>query len=243
MRLTGLRLEQVSRRFGHHVALRNVSLQLHAGQITLLLGPNGAGKTTLLKAASTLLPPTRGRVVAQVEVNGQALELDLGALAQERRDFVGLVSHASLLYEDLTGLENVALFARLYDVPSPDQRARALLEELGLWEAAGRRVAGYSRGMRQRLSIARALLQEPALVLLDEPFTGLDQDGIRIVLGVLRGLRARGALVLLITHLLTLPEDLVDRAVLIRGGQVAADGAPGEGGAAAWYERAMAEAR
>lgn len=244
MRLTGLRLEQVSRRFGRYMALRNVSVGFEAGQVVLLLGPNGAGKTTLLRLASTLLPATRGRLVASIEQQGQAHEVDLMELAKVRRDFVGLVSHSSLLYEELTGRENLELFARLYGLGDKEaqERSAQLLARLDLDFAAERRAAGYSRGMRQRLSIARAMLQSPSLILLDEPFTGLDQDGRRIVFDVLRDLRQQGALVMMVTHFLTLPPDLVDRAVLLKGGQVVRDGAVGQEGVSAWYERGLVEA-
>jgi heme exporter protein A len=241
-RVTRLRLHGIARRFSRQLVLRGVDLDLEGGEIVLLLGSNGAGKTTLLRILSTLLAPTRGTVTASVESAGVLRNVDLFALASWRRDFIGLVSHASLVYDDLTGLENLTTFSGLYGIPAAQGRKRAdqLLRDMGLGDAAGKRVSAYSRGMRQRLSIARALLQNPSLVLLDEPFTGLDQGGIRIVCDMLRRLREEGKLVILITHHLGLPPDVIDRAVVLRRGIVARDGNPGEQPLAAWYEEALA---
>lgn len=241
-RVRRVRLHGIARRFGRQLVLRGVDLELNAGEIVLLLGSNGAGKTTLLRVLSTLLAPTRGRALASVEAAGAVREVDLMALATWRRDFIGLVSHASLLYDDLTGLENLTFFSGLYGVPAAAGRKRAvaLLDDLGLADAADKRVVAYSRGMRQRLSIARALLQDPSMVLLDEPFTGLDQAGCRIVCGMLTRLRAEGKMVVLITHHLALPPDVVDRAVVLRRGVVSRDGHPGDKSLSVWYEEAMA---
>ncbi len=244
MRLLGIRLHDVSRRFGRHLALRGVSVGFDAGQIALLLGPSGAGKSTLRRVASTLLRPTRGLVTASVEHEGARHEVDLFELAEHDRAFLGLVSHASLIYHDLTGRENLDLFGRLYGLSAEVTRTRAeaLIRELDLLDAADRLVAGYSRGMRQRLSIARALIQGPSVLLLDEPFTGLDQSGNRILYGVLRRLRAEGCLTLLITHNLDLPHDLIDRALLLNHGRVAHDGRPDPDlSLALWYEQRLKE--
>ncbi len=241
-RVKRVRLRGIARRFSRQLVLRGIDLDLKQGEIVLLLGSNGAGKTTLLRILSTLLAPTRGSAVALVESDGADHEVDLFALATWRRDFIGLVSHASLVYDDLTGLENLTLFAGLYGLPPDVARSRAetLLGDLGLGDAGDKRVAAYSRGMRQRLSIARALLQNPSLILLDEPFTGLDQAGFRIVCQMLRRLREEGKLVVLITHHLTLPDDVIDRAVVLRRGVVARDGNPGSMSLASWYEEALA---
>ena len=247
-RPTAIRLDGVSRRFGRHVALRRASVELRAGEVTALLGPNGAGKTTLMRLLATLIRPTRGRIRVTLEdrARGKRAEIDLATLTERNREFVGLVSHASLIYEDLTGLENLLLFGELYGL-SPETamaRSRALLEQLRLVDGAeGRLVGGYSRGMRQRLSIARALIQEPAVVLLDEPFTGLDRDGCGVLYELLRQLRDAGRLVVLITHDLGLPPGIVDRAVLLARGTVVRDERLGaEASLASWYEAALSEA-
>ena len=243
MKLHGIRLHDVSRRYGRHLALRGVSVGFNAGEIALLLGPNGAGKTTLMRVVSTLLRPTSGLISATIEASGRRAEVDLYALSETGRAFIGLVSHASLIYHDLTGWENLDLFAQLYDMDAEAARARgeALLGELELTQAAHRRVSEYSRGMKQRLSIARALIHDPSVLLLDEPFTGLDQSGRRILHEVLRRVRDEGRLVLLITHHLDLPGDVVDRALLLSQGRVARDERPEGESLSAWYERGLRE--
>jgi ABC-type multidrug transport system ATPase subunit len=218
-----------------------VDLTLRAGEIVLLLGPNGAGKTTLLRTLSTLLPWTRGEIIAEVEYDGAVHRLSLGDLASWGRDFVGLVSHASLVYDNLTGAENLALFGALYGLSEEEAKARAgrLLEQLELTDAADRQVVLYSRGMRQRLSVARAVLQDPSLVLLDEPFTGLDPSGVRIVCEMLERLRSEGKVIVLITHHLALPPEVVDRAVMLRRGVVVRDERPAGTPLGRWYEEAL----
>ncbi|MEO1272859.1 MAG: ATP-binding cassette domain-containing protein, partial [Myxococcota bacterium] len=244
VRPTAVRLEGVSRRFGRHIALRRASVELEAGEITALLGPNGAGKTTLMSLLATLIQPTRGQIRVTLEDRQRAktAEVDLNTLAERSRAFVGLVSHASLIYDDLTGRENLELFAQLYGL-SPEaakHRSQSLLEQLGLLGAEERLVSGYSRGMRQRLSIARALIQDPTMVLLDEPFTGLDRAGCRLLYGLLRELREAGCLVVIITHDLDLPSGLIDRVVLLARGTVVRDERlDPEQRLAAWYESAL----
>lgn len=243
LRLLSLRLRRVGRRYGRHRALRGVSLELRAGEVALLLGHNGAGKTTLMRLLSGLLRPSEGQLVARLEVGGEAREVDFYDLFEQRPDLIGLVSHASLLYEDLTGEENLVLFSRLYGLSEQEAKARAqaLLGLMGMEKAAQRPVAGYSRGMKQRLSLARALVQRPSLVLFDEPFTGLDQAGQRVVCEVLEKLRAAGCVVVMITHDLGLPPSLLDRAILLEDGEVRQEGRPGAEGLAVWYERALLE--
>lgn len=237
-----LRASGLAKRFSRQLVLRGIDLELVGGEVVLLLGPNGAGKTTLLRLLSTLLAPTRGSVTASVASEGKTHEVDFLALATWRRDFIGLVSHDSLVYDDLTGLENLKLFAGLYGLSSTAgaERATGLLADLGLAAAADKRVSAYSRGMRQRLSIGRALLQDPTLILLDEPFTGLDQSGVRIVCDMLRRLREQQKIIVLITHHLGIPTDVVDRAVVLKRGVIARDGKPGAEGLAAWYEEVLA---
>ncbi len=243
MKLTDIRLHDVSRRFGRHHALRNVSVTFKAGQIVLLLGPNGAGKTTLLRILSTLLRPSRGVVTATLTQGEREVSADWFQLATGHRGLLGLVSHASLIYHDLTARENLMLFGELYGLSAEvaEARSRQLLDELELSYAADRRVAEYSRGMRQRLSIARALLQSPSVVLLDEPFTGLDQSGNRILHGVLRRLREEGKVVLMITHHLEQPPDIIDRAILLYQGRLARDADPDGEPLGVWYERGLQE--
>lgn len=240
MTVRAIRLEGVSRRFGAHMAVRNVSLELRAGELTLLLGPNGAGKTTLMSLLSTVLLPTRGRMLVDLTEGDRALTVSYGELALRAPELIGLVSHASLLYQDLTGRENLHLFAQLYGMSLSEARERSswLLHQVDLEDAADRRVSTYSRGMCQRLSIARAILQDPPIVLLDEPYTGLDRASAGTLNQLLESLKARGRLMVLITHRLDMPSGMVERAILLKQGGVVADEAPGEH-IGAWYERRL----
>jgi len=154
------------RSYGAVRALRGVDLTLTAGEVLLILGPNGAGKSTLLRTLAGLLRPQAGTVA----VMGRTLAGDDPAA----RSPIGLLSHQSLLYDELSLLENLVLVARLYGVPEPSRRAHEVLAAQGLGDRAGDRPRQLSRGMLQRAAIARALLHQPALLLLDGPFTGLD---------------------------------------------------------------------
>lgn len=201
--------KSVTKIYGAQRALHKVSLTVEAGRVTALLGPNGAGKTTLLWLFSTLSAPSSGT-------------MHFGDLpperAKEARGRIGLLSHASLTYGDLSGLENVIFFGRLYGAPNPEDEAKALLVEFGLEEAMHRAAKTYSRGMTQRLGLARALIGRPALVLLDEPFTGLDRASTRTVIERIGILRDQGAMVLMISHDMETTAELADEvAILVRG--------------------------
>jgi heme exporter protein A len=200
---------EVTKIYGRQRALSKVSLELEEGRVTALLGPNGAGKTTLLWLFSTLSRPTAGT-------------MHFGDLpperAKEARGKIGLLSHASLTYGDLSALENVVFFGKIYGVQHAEERARALLIEFGLEEAMHRQAKTFSRGMLQRLGLARALIGEPKLVLLDEPFTGLDRASTRTVIDRIHALRNQGAMVLMISHDMETTAELADEiAVLVRG--------------------------
>ncbi|MBU1879383.1 MAG: heme ABC exporter ATP-binding protein CcmA [Chloroflexi bacterium] len=207
--------EAITKRYGYKVALRQVSLDVPAGQFVALFGPNGAGKTTLIKIFATLLRPSEG----QVTIAG----LDTRKDAQQVRAQMGLVSHASLLYETLTAAENLIFNARLYGMADPAARAAELLDQVGLTPVADDPVRTFSRGMKQRLSIARALVPRPALLLLDEPFTGLDQSATATLRDLLAGLRAQGRTVFMITHDLEAGLDVADRALILHRGRLVHD--------------------
>lgn len=200
----------VTKVFGRHRALHRVNLTLQSGTITALLGPNGAGKTTLLELFSTLSRPTSGHM------RFGDFPSEQGTLARGR---IGLLSHQPLTYGDLTALENVVLFARLYGVKEPVQEAERLLGEFGLADAAHRLAKAFSRGMRQRLGLARALVGSPSLVLLDEPFTGLDRASTDTVLTQVAELRTQGAMVLMVSHDVETTAELADRAMVLRRGR------------------------
>jgi len=171
--------EDLEKRYGRKRALKGVSFDLPRGGFLLVTGPNGSGKTTLLRLVAGLAAPTRG-----------ALTVD-----GERGD-LGYVGHEPLLYRELTALENLELFGRLYRVPERRERSGMLLERFGLWEVRSDRVSTYSRGMTQRLALCRALLHDPALLVLDEPFTALDDDGAALLDGELAALTGDRTIVL-----------------------------------------------
>jgi heme exporter protein A len=208
---TELTLEQVSRHFGRRRALHRVSLQAKAGEAVALLGPNGSGKSTLLSIAATLLSPSSGvvRYGAHGEPDGAAL-----------RARIGLLAHDLFIYPELSAAENLRFFAQVYGLPDVERRVGQALERADLVARGDDVVSAFSRGMRQRLALERALLHEPRLVLLVEPFTGLDDASTRALLGRLVSLKEAGAIVLIATHDLETVDGLVDRAAVLRDGRL-----------------------
>jgi heme exporter protein A len=207
-------VSKLSKRYGFHRALASVSLQLASGELCALLGPNGAGKSTLLGILSTLIRPSGGKVDFcegdKVVAAGPAL-----------RSRIGVLAHSSFLYGGLTGIENLLFWAKLYEVDNAPARAAALLDEVGLDEEARVRPAQtYSRGMQQRLALARVLMHDPQVLLLDEPFTGLDRAGAAALARTLARARAEGRIVLVVTHDLEAIDGIADRVVVLRRGKL-----------------------
>ncbi len=199
----------LERRFGGRVAVTDVTLSLEAGDCLALFGPNGAGKTTLLRMLAGLLRPTSGSgTVAGVALPGGA----------ELRGVVGYISHASMLYAALSARENVELTARLFGVRDPRAAASRALERMAMSERAETPVRQLSRGMQQRVSIARATVHEPRIVLLDEPFTGLDDSGSAALAAQLAELRAAGTTMVLVTHQIAEGLALATHAAIMRSG-------------------------
>ncbi len=230
---TRLGVHDLGRNFGRRKALARVSFECDAGEIVGLLGPNGAGKSTLLAILATLLKPSAGRV-EYGERNADAA----GAALRAR---LGMLGHDLYLYPELTARENLLFFARLYGLADAEARVARGLEKAALTERANDQVAGYSRGMRQRLALERALVHGPRLLLLDEPFTGLDQASASALVERLRGLREEGCLVLVATHDLDVVDGLLTRVMYLRQGRLVADEAGDGGGMALWerYQRVI----
>jgi heme exporter protein A len=209
--LTRVQIEKVGKRYGGERALASVSLELTARSMCALLGHNGAGKTTLLGVLSTLVRPSTGTVAYHAggaAVAGEAVRREIGMLA-----------HASLCYAELSARENLALFAGLYEVDGSPAAIDAALDRVGLEPRARDRAARtYSRGMLQRLALARALLTRPSLVLLDEPFTGLDRGGALALGAELAQLRDGGAIVVVVTHDLEAIAGRADHVAILRRG-------------------------
>lgn len=205
-----VRARGLTRRYGPRKALEGVDLTLERGDFLTVFGPNGAGKTTLLRMLATITRPSRG------DLSLFGIDPRVAPHAVRRR--IGLIAHTGFLYGGLSARDNLRFYARLYDVPSASDRADALLEEVGLADRGGDLVRTFSRGMQQRLSIARALIHDPELVLLDEPYTGLDQHASRMLRGILDRVRAGGRTVAMVTHHLEEGLELSTRiAVIVRG--------------------------
>ncbi len=206
-------VSKVSRHYGRRRALSSVSFDLQAGEVVGLLGPNGSGKSTLLGVLSTLIAPSSGEVRY-----GEELSRVLGA---DLRRLIGFLSHDLQLYPELSARENLDFSARLYGRQQPSSVVNEALARARLTERAEEPVSGFSRGMRQRLALERSLLHEPRLVLLDEPFTGLDDRSTSELIDRLRQLSEEGCLIVFATHDLDIADDVLDRAVVLRAGRIA----------------------
>jgi len=202
--------EALTKDFGPIHALSGIDLRLEKGEFLTILGPNGAGKTTLIKILATLMRPTSGLV--------RVAGYDLAEAGEALRRRIGVISHQTYLYENLTAYENLRFYGRMYGVQDLEGRINQVMEEVGLKGRRDHLVRTYSRGMQQRLSIARALIHDPSVLLLDEPYTGLDQHATRMLTGLLAGLRDGERTVILTTHQLSQGLELSDFvAILVRG--------------------------
>ena len=214
-----LSVVNVSRHFGRRKALSQVAFTCDAGEIVGLLGPNGAGKSTLLAILATLLAPSTGRVEY-----GDHPSAEAGADLRAR---IGLLAHDLFLYPELTARENLTFFAELYGLDDVKARVVRALDAAGLTARADDAVSGFSRGMRQRVALERALIHDPRLILLDEPFTGLDQASTERLVARLRECQRAGCLLVIATHDLDIVDGLLSRAVFLQNGRQV--GAPAEG--------------
>lgn len=213
----GLYFQDIDKRFGGLYALRRVTLEVHPGECIALAGRNGSGKTTLLRIAARLVRPSAGTLAFTGEDSG----------AKDRAIPAGFVAHATMVYDELTAEENLLLFARLQRLSRPAERVSQLLGEVGLSERRSSLVRTFSRGMRQRIAIARALLHEPSLLLFDEPATGLDQPGMTWLAQTLTRMRDSGVTILMSLHGESEISSLATRALRLEGGSVVADTSAG----------------
>ena len=199
--------------YGPQPALRGIDFTLMPGEFVTVFGPNGAGKTTLLRILTGAARPTRGAVLVAGEDPSEAAA----------RRGIGLLSHQTFLYPGLTAAENLDFYARLFGLADRRARVREALAGVGLLERAGDRVRTFSRGMQQRVALARTLIHDPAVVLLDEPYTGLDPHAARMLRGVLEKLKDGARTVVLVTHNLAQGLELADRVVVQAGGRWVSD--------------------
>ncbi len=200
-------LKDLVKQFGRFAALRGVSAEFDAGKFHVILGDNGAGKTTLLRALAGLAHPTRGTISI------------LGKTPHQASREIGYMAHPSLLYDEMSGMENLRYFARLYDIIG-DDRCREVIQAVRLDPELSRPVGKYSQGMRQRMSLARAILHDPKILLLDEPFSNVDVHSAREMVGLLKGMRDAGKTIFVVTHQAALLEGAADEFVWMQAGQI-----------------------
>lgn len=205
----------LTRTFGDLVAVEDLSLDVERGELFALLGPNGAGKTTTVRMLASLISPTRGQA--------RVLGFDVAAEGHQVRRRVGLLTEAPGLYDRLSAWENLMIFAQLYDVERPEAQVERYLRMLGIWDRRGEATGGFSKGMRQKVAVARALLHEPDVVFLDEPTSGLDPGSAKTVRDFLAELKSVGRTVFLTTHNLAEAERLADRIAVLDRVLIAVD--------------------
>jgi heme exporter protein A len=211
-----LEAEDIRKTFGHFTALAGITLSVQRGEFLALFGRNGAGKTTFLKIAATLVRHTHGRL----RIEG----VDVREEPEQARRHIGFLSHNTYLYRDLNPVENLRFFARLYGLKDPEPRIEYLLDRVGLKRRASDPVRSFSRGLHQRVGIARVMLHDPSLILLDEPYTGLDANAVDVLNQMLDEASAAGKTIILTTHDLDQGLRGATRAVIVDRGKVVFDG-------------------
>ena len=209
-----LESEDIRKTFGHFTALAGVTLSVEQGEFLALFGRNGAGKTTFLKIAATLVRYTHGTLRVQ--------GIDISEEPEKARRHVGFLSHNTYLYRDLNPVENLRFFARLYGLREPEARIQSLLDRVGLRRRASDPVRAFSRGLHQRLGIARVMLHAPSLILLDEPYTGLDANAVEVLNQMLDEAVAAGKTIILVTHDPTVAHRCT-RVIHLHDGQIQKD--------------------
>ncbi len=209
-----IRVKKLIKRFGSKTVLNGLNFSVEEGEFVALIGPNGAGKTTFLRILASLSRPSAGLL----QVAGCQLPQDAAKVRQK----LGFVSHQPLLYDNLTATENLKFYGKIYNLSNMDTRIAEVLGTVGLTARQKDLVRTYSRGMQQRLAIARAILHDPSVILFDEPYTGLDQDAAAMLDTVLRSVAAQGRTVVMTSHDLARVEELASRFDILSRGKIAA---------------------
>ena len=210
-----IEIKKLSKQADTKLILRGIDLSIKKGETVAILGPNGAGKSTLLKTIATLIKPSSG----EVKING----FDLKKNANEIKKLMGYLPHSSLLYEHYSPLENLVFFGNLYGVKGVEEKAAKLIKDVGLSFFLKEPVKNFSRGMIQRTAIARAIIHDPELLLLDEPHTGLDQGAVSILNDVVLSMKEKGVTTLMVTHDFKQAAQICDRIIILKSGKIVDD--------------------
>ncbi|MBT2662237.1 heme ABC exporter ATP-binding protein CcmA [Bacillus sp. ISL-45] len=227
-----LELRKMTKMLGDKLVLRNITLSLEKGEILAVIGPNGAGKSTFFKCTVGLLQPTSGEIL----LDGKLVKKNTAEIKQR----IGFLGHESFLYNNLSPLENLKFYGKLYKVTELDRKANELLKEVGLYLFRNMPIRSFSRGMMQRLAIARVLLPNPDILMLDEPHTGLDQEAVGLLNQIIKQKRDSGTSILIISHDFEQVHALTDRAAVLKKGKIVSTKHLGEEVTLAemktWYE-------
>ncbi|WNF22147.1 heme ABC exporter ATP-binding protein CcmA [Mesobacillus jeotgali] len=227
-----LELRKMTKMLGDKLVLRNITLSLEKGEILAVIGPNGAGKSTFFKCTVGLLQPTSGEIF----LDGELVKKNSPQVKQR----IGFLGHESFLYNNLSPLENLKFYGKLYKVKNLESKSNALLKEVGLHLFRDMPIRSFSRGMMQRLAIARVLLPEPDILMLDEPHTGLDQEAVALLNSIIKSKRDSGTSILIISHDFEQVHALADRAAVLKKGKIVSTKLLGEEVSLAemktWYE-------
>ncbi len=207
-----LELRNMTKMLGDKLVLRNITLTLQKGEILAVVGPNGAGKSTFFKCTVGLLQPTSGEIL----LDGKPVKNNSPEIKQK----IGFLGHESFLYNTLSPLENLRFYGKLYKVKDLERKANDLLKEVGLYLFRDMPIRSFSRGMMQRLAIARVLLPDPEILMLDEPHTGLDQEAVALLNGIIKKKQEGGTSILLISHDFEQVHALADRVAVLRKGRI-----------------------
>lgn len=209
---TMLELRKMTKLLGEKLVLRNISLELEKGEILAVVGPNGAGKSTFFKCTVGLMQPTSGEIL----LDRRLVKKNSAEIKQR----IGFLGHESFLYNNLSPLENLRFYGKLYKVKDLERKAKDLLKDVGLYLFRDMPIRSFSRGMMQRLAIARVLLPDPEILMLDEPHTGLDQEAVVLLNQIIKNKRENGTSILIISHDFEQVHALADRVAVLKKGQI-----------------------